>query len=66
MLRAFHPETETNRTGVGRLRLIVLVLIPVTLVTLDAADFAPLEWGKAAVHDLLSPVIDAVGSLTSL
>ena len=65
MLRAFHPETETNRPGIGRLRLIILILLPVTLVTLDAADFAPLEWGKAAVRDLLSPVIDAVGSLTS-
>lgn len=53
-----------NRTGVTRLKLVVLILLPITLVTLDASNFTPLEWGKDVVRDALSPVISGVRSVT--
>ncbi len=51
-------------TGITRIKLAVLVLLPVTLVSLDLNDFAPLELGRDAVQDALSPLISGVSRIT--
>ncbi len=46
-----------SRTGRSRLTLVILVLVTVTLVTLDVRNVGPFERAKSAVEAALDPVV---------
>lgn len=54
-----------GQSGRSRLTIILLVLLSVTLITLDMQDFGPLKGGQTAARDALSPATDGGGSIFS-
>ena len=46
-----------NRTGRSRLTLVILVLVTVTLVTLDVRNVGPFEQAKSTAEAVLDPVV---------
>ena len=46
-----------SRTGRSRLTIVLLVLVTVTLVTLDVRNVGPFERAKSAVDSALNPVV---------
>lgn len=54
-----------GQSGRSRFTIIILVLLSVTLITLDMQDFGPLGNGQAAARDVLSPATDTGGTIFS-
>ena len=54
-----------RRGGGSRLTLALLVLVSLTLVTLDYQGFGPIDSVKDGFNDLISPVRDGLADLTS-
>jgi len=54
-----------GQAGRSRLTLIILVLLTITVITLDLQDFGPLKRGQATVRDGVEPVTAAGDSVFS-
>lgn len=54
-----------RRSGGSRVTLVLLVLVSLTLITLDHRGFGPLERAREAANDVLSPVRGGLEDVTA-